>query len=142
MGTDESENCANCGRRLGAIEIAMMYQNRRVCRECYHRLTDPINSTGGSAWYKRALDQPGEGYAIASLVCGIVAYLVVPLLGALLAVIFGHLSRAQSKAAGAATPGMAIVGLVLGWVQLAGVALILLLLVVVCLFGLVITSMH
>ena len=126
---------------MGAIEIAMMYQNRRVCRECYHRLTAPINSTG-QASYNALLSRPGEGFAIASLVCGIVAYVAVPLLGALLAVIFGHMSQAQSKAAGEATPGMAIAGLVLGWVQLGGAILILFLLAILLLGSVAAVSAH
>jgi len=56
--------------------------------------------------------------SIASLVTGILAWLVCPILGGLLAVIFGHVARGQIKQSGEAGGGMAIAGLVLGYANL------------------------
>lgn len=61
-----------------------------------------------------------NGLAIAALVCGVIGFLC----GAtsLLAVIFGHISRGQiRKSNGAETgDGMALAGLILGYVFLVG----------------------
>lgn len=71
--------------------------------------------------------QPAYGYAprtnglaIASLVTGILAWVLCPLLSAVLAIIFGHIARGQIKQSGEAGGGLAIAGLVLGYVNLAG----------------------
>jgi uncharacterized protein DUF4190 len=64
--------------------------------------------------------------AIASLVTGILAWLLCPFLGAALAVIFGHVARNQIKQSGEGGGGMAIAGLVLGYVNLGLSALVFL----------------
>ena len=56
--------------------------------------------------------------AVASLVSGILSWLLCPFLGAVLAVIFGHVARGQIKQSGEGGGGMAIAGLVLGYVNL------------------------
>lgn len=76
--------------------------------------------------------------ATISLVAGAAAWVFVPFLGAVIAVIFGMRARRQIRAAGGTLDGdgMALVGLILGWAQLAlTVALTVLLLLVVA-FGL------
>lgn len=62
--------------------------------------------------------------AVASLVSGILAWVVCPLLAAVLAVIFGHIARGQIRQSGEAGGGLAIAGLVLGYVNLAGVLVV------------------
>jgi len=63
--------------------------------------------------------------AIVSLVSGILACLLCPLLGGALAVIFGHVARGQIKQSGEAGGGMAIAGLVLGYANLGVTALVI-----------------
>ena len=71
--------------------------------------------------------------AILSLVFGLLSWLVVPLLGSIAAIICGHLARGEIRRAAGQIEGdgMAIAGLVLGYLQLA---LILLAIVAVMLF--------
>ena len=65
---------------------------------------------------------PTNGLAIGSLVCG--------LLGAAApAVILGHLARGQIRRTGERGDGMAIAGLVLGWIVIVGWTLFFLVLV-------------
>lgn len=64
-------------------------------------------------------DGSTNGLAIASLVLGIIW---LGGLGSLLAVIFGHVSRGQSKRAQRGTSGLATAGLVLGYIGLAFIA--------------------
>jgi hypothetical protein len=62
--------------------------------------------------------QRTNSMSIASLVSGILAWLLCPFLGAVLAVIFGHVARNQIKQSGEAGGGMAIAGLVLGYANI------------------------
>ena len=61
--------------------------------------------------------QPTDGKAIASLVCGIVW---VWGLGSIAAVILGHLSRSEAKKQNRPASGMALAGLILGYVGIVG----------------------
>lgn len=58
--------------------------------------------------------------AIVSLVSGIVSWFLLPLIGAVIAVITGHMARREIRESmGAMTgDGMALVGLILGYLQL------------------------
>lgn len=62
--------------------------------------------------------QRTNSMSIASLVSGILAWLLCPFLGGALAVIFGHVARGQIKQSGEAGGGMAIAGLVLGYANI------------------------
>jgi hypothetical protein len=68
-------------------------------------------------------NQPGQTstLAIVSLVSGIVSWFLLPLIGPIVAVITGHMAKREIKAsAGTLTgDGLATVGLVLGYAQLA-----------------------
>jgi hypothetical protein len=68
-----------------------------------------------------------SGKATASLIAGIAGYLILPLIAAIPAIILGHLALSEiKKSAGRLKgDGMAIAGLVLGYVQLAGLPFIL-----------------
>lgn len=60
--------------------------------------------------------------AVVSLVFGIAAWCVLPMLGAVIAIVCGHLARTEIRRAPAGHvegDGMAVAGLVLGYVQLA-----------------------
>ena len=63
-----------------------------------------------------------SGLAIASLVCGITAWTILPiLLTAIAAVITGHLAKKEIRAGGGTITGngMATAGLILGYVNIA-----------------------
>ncbi|MEU0933607.1 DUF4190 domain-containing protein [Embleya sp. NPDC005971] len=77
--------------------------------------------------YGGYLPQPGtNGLAIASMILGI---LWLYWLGSLLAVIFGHIALAQTARTGQQGRGMAIAGVVLGWIGMALLALTIVVLV-------------
>jgi uncharacterized protein DUF4190 len=63
--------------------------------------------------------------AVASLVSGILSWVLCPFLGAILAVIFGHVARGQIKQSGEGGGGMAIAGLILGYLNLGGAILVI-----------------
>ncbi len=59
--------------------------------------------------------------AVVSLVFGILSWLLLPFVGAVVAIVAGHLARAEIRRANGALDGdgLAIGGLVLGWMHLA-----------------------
>jgi hypothetical protein len=63
--------------------------------------------------------------AVASLVFGIMSWLLCPFLGGLLAVILGHTARGQIQRTGEGGAGMATAGLVLGYLHLVAISLII-----------------
>lgn len=59
--------------------------------------------------------------AIISLVSGILAWIMLPIIGAIVAIICGHVARAEIRRMPLGSiegDGMAVAGLVLGWLQL------------------------
>jgi hypothetical protein len=63
-----------------------------------------------------------SGTAVASLVFGILSWVLLPFVGAIVAVIPGHSARAEIRRAPPGTiegDGLAIAGLILGWAHLA-----------------------
>ena len=60
--------------------------------------------------------------AIVSLIFGILAWVFLPFVGALIAVICGHSARSEIRRAPPGSldgDGLALTGLILGWIQLA-----------------------
>ena len=55
-----------------------------------------------------------NGYAIASLACGLAQFAFGPL-ATIPAIVLGHMARSQIKRSGAQGAGVALAGLVLGW---------------------------
>ena len=62
--------------------------------------------------------------AVASLVFGIVSWFLCPFVGGLLAVILGHVARGQIRRTGEGGGGLAIAGLILGYLHLAAAVLV------------------
>ena len=69
--------------------------------------------------YSAARQNRTNSLAIASLVCGIAGAVITILVPSLLAVVFGHMSLRQMSQTGEQGRGLAITGLVLGYVVLA-----------------------
>lgn len=60
--------------------------------------------------------------AVVSLIFGVLAYVLLPGLGALIAVVCGHAARSEIRHAPPGSmegDGMALAGLILGWIQIA-----------------------
>lgn len=69
---------------------------------------------------------PTNGMATASLVCGLIGFFACGVTS-VLAVIFGHVSLSQIKRTGEGGHGMAVTGLILGYLVSAGWLIILIL---------------
>jgi hypothetical protein len=77
--------------------------------------------------------------AVVSLVSGILAWCALPLVGAIVAIVCGHLARGEIRRSPIDRPvegdGLAVAGLVLGYAQLVMVILALLVFVALLIFG-------
>lgn len=64
---------------------------------------------------------PNSNMAIISLVSGILAWVIVPFIAALIAIVTGHMARNEIRQSGGrlAGEGMAVIGMVLGYAQMA-----------------------
>ncbi len=67
--------------------------------------------------------------AVLSLVFGIASWIVLPLLGALVAIIAGHMARAEIRRERIEGDAMALIGLILGYLNI-GLTLLLILAVI------------
>ncbi len=95
-------NCPRCG--------AYNPPGATVCREC----GTPLYPQQG---YGSPAPRSNSGTAIASLVCGILGWTVLPFIGSVLAIILGHMAMGEIKRSGGLMggKGMATVGLILGY---------------------------
>lgn len=78
-----------------------------------------------------------SGTAVVSLVSGILAWTILPILGALIAIICGHLARGEIRRAIPGTvggDGLAVAGLVLGYVQLVVTILVVIAIILMIVF--------
>ena len=82
--------------------------------------SNPYNMPPGMPVYRR-----NSTLAIVSLICGVATWFFIPVIGALVAVITGHLAKKEIRESNGALSGdgMAITGLVLGYIQLGFVVL-------------------
>ena len=114
--------CANCGRDLSPSAIA--------CPNCGHPGPAAGTTTVPAVPGKRT-----EGFAIASLVCGILGFFGVPIVGSILAIVFGSVARkriTQDPTLGGTE--MARAGIIIGWIG-AVLAIIAIVLVIVLAFA-------
>lgn len=74
--------------------------------------------------------QPRQnGKAVGSMVCGILTVFTGGITG-IPAVVLGHMARAEIRRTGEAGDGFALTGLILGWLSVAGLALLMVLIMV------------
>ena len=76
-----------------------------------------------------------SGLAIASLVCGIAAWIIFPIVAAIAAVITGHLAKKEIRDSNGTMSGdgMALAGLLMGYIQLGLFVLAIIVIAVVVL---------
>ncbi|KAA2285505.1 DUF4190 domain-containing protein [Arenimonas fontis] len=72
--------------------------------------------------------RPTSGLAVTSLVAGILGWIMLPVLASLVAVVTGHMARSEIRRANGAIEGdgMALAGLILGWINLGLVVAVIL----------------
>ena len=75
--------------------------------------------------------RPNNSMAVVALVAGICGLTVVPFIGSIVAVIIGPMARKQIRQTGEGGDGMALGGLVTGWVGVVGGLLFLIFVVLI-----------
>jgi hypothetical protein len=142
--SDEGQRfCYNCGARLElqqqpAPQAPPTIVSPPQAPQAFPPAPAPIQPT--------SYQQSGGGYApvvpnsnlaVISLVSGIVAWVLIPVLGAIVGVVAGHMAHAEIRRSGGSLTGqgLATVGMILGYAQLAIVALLSCLLVLALLLG-------
>ncbi|MDE2154457.1 MAG: DUF4190 domain-containing protein [Xanthomonadaceae bacterium] len=89
---------------------------------------------------------PTNSLAVVSLVFGILAWCVLPFVGAIVAIICGHLARGEIRRAGADNrmegDGMAVAGLLLGYAQLVLWVLLVFVVIAAMAFGVAFSHWH
>jgi hypothetical protein len=78
-----------------------------------------------------AVARPTNTLAIVSLVAGIASYVFLPIVGAIAAIVLGHMARGQIKRTGEGGSGFALAGLILGYVHLVIAAIAIVVIVIV-----------
>lgn len=122
----------------------------KFCPHCGSSVTAPHPAGAGGPYNPPPYGSPPYGppapptssLAITSLVAGLVAWFVLPVIGALVAVITGHMARGEIRAQRGqlAGDGMALTGMILGYIQL--VLAVLALLVILAMVGFVTTQVN
>ncbi len=104
-----------------------------VCRECGRTLPQPTPQMPDAA-------PPTSDAAVASLVCGILSWSFLPIVGAILAVILGHVAKTDIRRSDGRLggDGIATLGLLLGYASLSLAALAIIALVLLTALGIVI----
>jgi hypothetical protein len=116
--------CDNCGIRLGADMASPDVQPLNAPID-HPPIPPPVSVQRGTDQSQPGMYAPpvvpNSNMAIISLIAGVLAWVALPLIGALVAVICGHLARKEiSESGGRLTgQGLALAGLILGYVQLA-----------------------
>jgi hypothetical protein len=111
-------NCPKCG--------APNVEGAVICQEC------------GNPLPARQPTAPTSGTAVGSLVCGILGWTILPLIGSIIAVILGHVAKSEIRASNGTLSGdgMALAGLILGYSSIGLAVLGVILAVLGILFGL------
>ncbi len=99
---DDALFCSKCGQPTGNAPV-------------------PYDQTSAQPYDEPSAQPAPDGYAIASLVLGILGLVALPLIGGILAVVFGNISRKNNGPTTMARAGwiMGIIGIVLGVVVVA-----------------------
>lgn len=86
----------------------------------FDRLPDenrPQPTNGHRRTIRQKPQQGGNNtLSIVALVCGLLAWFILPVIGALIAIITGHIARSQIKRTGESGAGLALTGLILGYI--------------------------
>lgn len=140
--------CGNCGAVLDPDELAAEPAGERVEEVAAAEPEKVADEAEASEWQELEPDQPApspdvlpavpapppppapprpasppavqtSGMAIASLVMGIAGWTLLPLLGSILAIVFGYAARNEirQRPGELSGDGLALTGLVLGWLM-------------------------
>ncbi len=107
---DQAQFCVSCGTPLEQPVEPQNYQQPNYQQPTYQQ--QPYNN-GYNQYQQPAV--PGKGFAIASMVLGIISFLCTPIITGLLGIIFGGVAKSKGYRGGMATAGIVcgVIGLAL-----------------------------
>lgn len=119
---DDAMVCPHCHTNFATVSVPPPPQGVAPPTGTFQQGQTPIPGDSYASAAAR-----NSGLALWSMILGIGAYVIVPFVGAIAAVVLGHLGLSEiKKSAGRLKgDGMAIAGLVLGYLQFAGLPLFL-----------------
>ena len=125
---DDTQVCPHCQTKItGNVYAAPAAQAPAPPQSSGNDFQSPSASSpiGGDVYPAAPAETSGK--ATASLICAIAAYVIAPFIGAIAAIVLGHigLSEIKKSAGRLKGNGMAIAGLVLGYIQFALIPFIL-----------------
>jgi hypothetical protein len=88
--------------------------------------------------YQPPVYRSTSSLAIVSLVFGVITWFMLPFVGAIVAIVCGHMARTEIRRAPAGTlegDGLAVAGMVLGYIHLALMCLLVLIVIVLMMLG-------
>jgi len=104
--------CPNCGAENPA--------EKDLCQNCGAPLTEPapVPAAPPPSAYAMPEVPTTSGLAVASLIMGVLGWFMLPLVGSVLAIIFGHTAKNEIARSGdrLTGDGLATVGLILGYI--------------------------
>ena len=95
-------------------------------------------------YYPGPMPAPTNGMAIASLSCSVASFVIIPLIGAILGVIFGHMALGQINASNGREQGrgMAQAGLIIGYIHLGLFVLVIAIVILFIIIGIAASGTH
>lgn len=108
---DQAQFCVSCGTPLEQPVEQQNYQQPNYQQPNYQQ--QPYNN--GYNQYQQPANVPGKGFAVASMVLGIISFFCTPIITGLLGIIFGGVAKSKGYRGGMATAGIVcgIIGLAL-----------------------------
>ncbi|MBP1467146.1 DUF4190 domain-containing protein [Candidatus Chloroploca sp. M-50] len=122
--------CYNCGAQLTQQQLQVDQPSRVTPITTPYQPTQPDPYTYQQQPPAPYQPQVSEGYApavipnsqlaVISVIMGVISWIILPVIGSIAAIIFGHLGRSEIRQSGGRIggDGLAVVGLVLGYAQL------------------------
>ena len=82
-------------------------------------LNQPFEAVDDQGYAQPLRSKPNNVFAVTSLICGILGWTIVPVIGALVAIVTGHIALKQIERSSGREDGkiMAVIGLILGYVE-------------------------
>ena len=120
------KNCENCGRTIGKLERAYVFEDHNVCQECYERLRTPEGRSQPEAISPGPIVQglsqgtipATSGMATASFVLSLIGIILPPLL--IIALVLGLVASSRIKKSGGllAGRGLAVAGTTISFIAI------------------------
>lgn len=100
--------CVNCGESLEQVN---QVNNDNATTVAYNQDANPNAPVQNQVYYNQPYanqpaQDPGKGFAIASMVCGIISFICCAVVTGILGIVFGTVAKSKGSKSGMATAGI------------------------------------